>query len=129
MSSIKKLSLDRIDCDICVKRGLWDGLDNPPLDFFVSKDTVAAFMFSEIRNSKAWETIKTGTPNFISFSSSGYEPFPVKLKKGEAIVIYEVSFDTPNADEDAVGQEGDFYSFRFIRQKKQFICLGIVATP
>jgi len=128
LATIKYLSLNLIDCDICSPYGPWDNLDKPVEDGFIEVDTFAFYFFKDIVQSKLWKVVKSTHPSISTFSFHGYYPRSLKLKRGDHFYFYELTYITWKPGEAAEGHEGQTQSFIFVKIKNRFKFFGITST-
>jgi hypothetical protein len=126
-SEIRRLSLDEIDCDLC----LTIDYENytPKDDYIIPIDTFLLKNIYDLTESQLWKAIK------LNRCHQGLCVFYNFLRRnlpgdyGKDLKLYEIWVQTYKPNEWVEGHEGQSHAFQFVKYKNEFKFYGMTSIP
>jgi hypothetical protein len=122
-STIKKMSLNRISCDLCK--------DNDPnySDVFVAIDTFINQTNRIFLTSPLYKAIRKRGVGYSILNIADFKPGNIPKSTSKDLRLFEIWVITYVADEWAKGHEGQSHAFQFIKTEHGFKFYGLRSVP
>jgi len=126
IDQIKRISLELIDCSLCITRDYNDG---PPSDYIIAIDTFINLAFQDFIDSPLFRAIKTRGFTFSERFIPDIHPRNLPKTYDKDLVIYEAWVQTYEPNEWAIGHEGQSHCFQFVKINGEFKFYGLDSVP
>jgi hypothetical protein len=123
---IKYLSLEQIDCALCIST---DTKNDPPLNYLIPIDTFINQSNRDFINSQLFRAIKKRGIKISEMILVDYKPQNLPKSYGKDFIVYEVWVQTYLPNEWALGHEGQSHSFQFVKINNKFKFYGLTSVP